>query len=153
MALVEGAGAQIPFPGLPASYDVLFTEASADNIARQSIWLSLHPEVSSRQAFNVADCGSKPTLTSERWIQLCRYFGLEGVAPLVSASLEYLGLFQLLILSKSSRRTPSLSHCRPSTSNCTRRCSTPIASKSQKFLGLISWIRFVVCLPLLWWFH
>ncbi|KAK4698536.1 hypothetical protein P7C70_g7738, partial [Phenoliferia sp. Uapishka_3] len=88
VALVDGAGTKVPFPGVAASYDVLFTEASADNIARQSIWLAIHPEVSSRQAFNVADCGSKPTLTSERWGQLCHYFGLEGAAPLVCISIK-----------------------------------------------------------------
>lgn len=50
-------------------------------IARLSIWAALHPDKAGRgQVFNVAD-QARPSSMSERWPELARYFGLEGVGP------------------------------------------------------------------------
>ncbi|KAI9844854.1 MAG: hypothetical protein M1830_007580, partial [Pleopsidium flavum] len=80
-ALVEGKGAKVPFPGTESAYTSLFNEASADIIARFSIWAALHPEKTGRgQLFNIAD-EARPSRMSERWPALAKYFGLEGIGP------------------------------------------------------------------------
>ena len=80
-ALVEGKGAKVPFPGLERTYDSLFNEASSTMIARFSIWAALHPEKTGNgEIFNIAD-EAKASSMRERWPAICRYFGLEGVAP------------------------------------------------------------------------
>lgn len=80
-ALVEGNGATVPFPGTKEGYQVLSNEASADSIAKISIWASLHQEISGDGAlFNIAD-QAKPSPMSERWPQLAQYFGLKGTGP------------------------------------------------------------------------
>lgn len=81
-ATVEGKGAKVPFPGTPAGYNALFNDASADIIAKFSIWASLHPDkCGGGQLFNIAD-QTRPSRMSERWPAIAKYFGLEGVAPL-----------------------------------------------------------------------
>ncbi|KAL8640211.1 MAG: hypothetical protein Q9228_002844 [Teloschistes exilis] len=80
-ALVEGKGAEVPFPGTLKAYDSLYNEASADIIARCSIWAALHPEkAGGGQAFNIAD-QAKAESMRERWPRLAAYFGLQGIAP------------------------------------------------------------------------
>jgi len=80
-ALIEGRGAKVPFPGTESAYTSLFNEASADIIARFSIWAALHPEkAGGGQLFNVAD-EARPSRMSERWPALAKYFGLEGIGP------------------------------------------------------------------------
>ncbi|KAL9582632.1 MAG: hypothetical protein Q9212_003179 [Teloschistes hypoglaucus] len=80
-ALVEGKGAKVPFPGTLKAYDSLYNEASADIIARCSIWAALHPEkVGGGHAFNIAD-QAKAESMRERWPRLAAYFGLQGIAP------------------------------------------------------------------------
>ena len=80
-ALVEGKGATVPFPGTKEGYQVLSNEASADSIAKISIWASLHPDKSGNgELFNIAD-QAKPSSMSERWPQLAQYFGLNGSEP------------------------------------------------------------------------
>ena len=82
-ALVEGKGAKVHFPGTLSAYDSLFNEASADIIAKFSIWASLHPEkCGGGQLFNIAD-QDRPSRMSERWPAIANYFGLVGVGPLV----------------------------------------------------------------------
>ncbi|KAL8693587.1 MAG: hypothetical protein Q9218_001629 [Villophora microphyllina] len=78
--LVENKGAKVPFPGTPKAYNSLYNEASADIIAKGSIWAALHPEKTSGQIFNIAD-QAKPESMKERWPELAAYFGLEGVGP------------------------------------------------------------------------
>lgn len=80
-ALVESKGAEVPFPGTLKAYDSLYNEASADIIARCSIWAALHPEkAGGGQAFNIAD-QAKAESMRERWPRLAAYFGLQGIAP------------------------------------------------------------------------
>lgn len=80
-ALVEGRGAEVPFPGTLKAYNSLYNEASADIIARCSIWAALHPEkAKGGQAFNIAD-QAKAESMRERWPRLAAYFGLQGIAP------------------------------------------------------------------------
>ena len=81
-ALVEGKGAKVPFPGVQSGYDSLFNDASADIIAKFSIWASLHPETcGGGNLFNIAD-QARPSRMSERWPAITKHFGLEGVGPL-----------------------------------------------------------------------
>lgn len=80
-ALVEGKGAKVPFPGTIPAYNSLFNDASADIIAKFSIWASLHPErCGGGELFNIAD-QARPSSMSERWPAIAKYFGLEGVGP------------------------------------------------------------------------
>ncbi|KAF7981805.1 hypothetical protein HWV62_31911 [Athelia sp. TMB] len=79
-ALVEGKGAEVPFPGTDAAYAAKNSDASSAAIAKLSIWCSLHPEKSSGELFNVADSAT-PTPMSERWSALAKYFGLVGTGP------------------------------------------------------------------------
>ena len=84
-ALVQGKGAKVPFPGTVAGYNALSNDASADIIARFSIWASLHPEkCGGGQLFNIAD-QARPSRMSERWPAITKWFGLEGVWPDVNA--------------------------------------------------------------------
>ena len=81
-ALVEGKGATVPFPGSIEGYQALSNEASADSIAKISIWASLHPDKSGNgELFNIAD-QDQPSNMSQRWPQLARYFGLKGTGPI-----------------------------------------------------------------------
>lgn len=80
-ALVEGKGAKVPFPGTQSAYSALYNEASADIIARFSIWVALYPDKArGGQIFNIAD-QTKPSRMSERWPALANYFELEGIDP------------------------------------------------------------------------
>ena len=80
-ALVEGKGAKVPFPGTPPAYEARFNDASADIIAKFSIWASLHPETcGGGQLFNIAD-QNPPSNMRERWPAIASYFHLEGVGP------------------------------------------------------------------------
>lgn len=80
-ALVEGKGAAVPYPGTKDGYECLFNDASADIIAKFSIWASLHPEKAGNgQLFNIAN-EDKPSKMSDRWPGLTQYFGLKGVGP------------------------------------------------------------------------
>jgi hypothetical protein len=79
--LVEGKGAKVPFSGTDSAYISLFNDASADMIARFSIWPAIHPgQAGNGQLFNVAD-RAKPSRMSERGPALTEYFGLEEVGP------------------------------------------------------------------------
>jgi len=56
-------------------------EASAELIARFSIWASVRTEkVGEAQLFNVAD-QAHPSRMSVRWLAFAKHFGLEGVGP------------------------------------------------------------------------
>ena len=80
-ALVEGKGANIPFPGTEDAYASQFNDASAGIIARFSIWAALHPEkCGGGQLFNIAD-QARPSRMSERWPAFAAYFGLKGIGP------------------------------------------------------------------------
>lgn len=78
--LVHGEGAEVPFPGIKAGYDALYSETSATTLARVSIYASLHPDEFREKIFNVAD-SSSPSTMRERWPQIASWFGLKGVPP------------------------------------------------------------------------
>ncbi|KAH9218272.1 hypothetical protein DL95DRAFT_434371 [Leptodontidium sp. 2 PMI_412] len=80
--LIEGKGAQVPYPGTTKGYESRFNDASSSIIGRLAIYTSLHPEkCGGGQLFNIAD-RERPSNTAERWPMICDYFGLVGVPPL-----------------------------------------------------------------------
>lgn len=83
--LVHGEGAEVPFPGVTAGYDSLYTETSAKTLAKVGIYASLHPEEFRERIFNVAD-QARPESMRERWPQIASWFGLKGVPPPENAS-------------------------------------------------------------------
>ncbi|CZT18332.1 uncharacterized protein RCC_04176 [Ramularia collo-cygni] len=83
--LVYGEGANVPFPGVAAGYDSLYTETSAKTLAKVAIFASLHPEDFRERIFNVAD-NAQPGSMRERWPQIASWFGLKGVPPPENAS-------------------------------------------------------------------
>ncbi|KAF7369079.1 NAD(P)-binding Rossmann-fold containing protein [Mycena venus] len=83
---IEGAGAEVPFPGTAQSWTILSSDSGQDIIAKFAIFASLHPEkCGGGQAFNIAD-NHEPSSWSQRWPVICEYFGLKGVAPPPGAS-------------------------------------------------------------------
>ncbi|KAH4936473.1 hypothetical protein HBI39_113210 [Parastagonospora nodorum] len=86
-AHVHGEGAEVPFPGTMAGYDSLYTESSAELLARVAIHASIHPEEFRERIFNVADT-EKPGSMRERWPQIASCFGLKGVEPLMTACMK-----------------------------------------------------------------
>jgi hypothetical protein len=85
--LVCGEGAEVPFPGVMAGYDSLFTEVSASTLARVAIFASLHPETFRGRIFNVAD-SAEPSSMRRTWPKIAECFGLRGVPPSATASAE-----------------------------------------------------------------
>ena len=78
---VEGAGAEVVFPGTEKSWKVLFSQTPQDVLAHFCIYASLHPEkAGGGQGFNVAD-NSKPSSWADKWPVICEFFGLKGVGP------------------------------------------------------------------------
>lgn len=80
-AYVNGAGAEVPFPGNDKSWKILSNDSSQDIVARFSIYAALHPEVAGGgKAFNVVD-RSQPSSWSIKWPIICSFFGLKGMGP------------------------------------------------------------------------
>lgn len=78
---LEGAGAEVPFPGNEASWRLLSSDSNQDIIARFCIFASLQdPERVHCRAFNIAD-STIPVSWSQRWPILASYFGLKGTGP------------------------------------------------------------------------
>ncbi|KAF2093843.1 hypothetical protein NA57DRAFT_68893 [Rhizodiscina lignyota] len=78
---INGAGAEVPFPGTEISWTNLSNDSGQDLIARFSIYVSLHPETCGNgEAFNTCD-SSKPTSWSTKWPTICEYFELKGTPP------------------------------------------------------------------------
>lgn len=77
---INGAGAEVPFPGTEISWKNLTNDSSQDICAKVSIFASLHPEKSSEQRYNAADNATSSTW-SAKWPIICDYFGLKGTAP------------------------------------------------------------------------
>jgi hypothetical protein len=85
--LVHGEGTEVPYPGVRAGYECLFSETSATVLARVAIYASLNPALFSGKIVNVAD-STRPSSMRERWPQIARWFGLKGVAPPESANAD-----------------------------------------------------------------
>ncbi|KIW86632.1 uncharacterized protein Z519_12757 [Cladophialophora bantiana CBS 173.52] len=78
---INGSGSVVPFPGTMKSWRAKHNEAGSDMIAKQTIFLSLHHDVSGNgEAFNVASSPQYETW-EEKWPQLCAYFGLKSAPP------------------------------------------------------------------------
>lgn len=78
---VHGSGSEAPFPGTQKSWVALSNDSSSDMIARQTLYLSLHPEkIEKGTGYNVADA-EQPSSWSKKWPALCSYFGLNGTGP------------------------------------------------------------------------
>lgn len=79
---INGEGAEVPFPGTDASWVTKSEDSSGDMIARQTIHITLSPEMQKPEnrgrAFNVGD-EVKPHCWREKWPALCALFGLHGV--------------------------------------------------------------------------
>jgi hypothetical protein len=83
--LVHGEGAEVPFPGVMAGYDSLYSETSSMTLARLAIYASLHPDQFKERIFNVADSAT-PSSMRQRWPQIASWFGLKGVPPMEGAA-------------------------------------------------------------------
>ncbi|EXJ84554.1 hypothetical protein A1O3_05223 [Capronia epimyces CBS 606.96] len=78
---INGAGSTVPFPGTMKSWKAKHNEAGSEAIAKQTIFLALHPEAYvNGDAFNVASSPQYETW-EEKWPQLCQYFGLQSAPP------------------------------------------------------------------------
>ncbi|KAL3462630.1 hypothetical protein BJX64DRAFT_299393 [Aspergillus heterothallicus] len=77
---INGAGAEVVFPGTAKSWNIKSNDSGQDIIARFAVHASLHPETTAGQRYNVADSAAWSTW-SVKWPVICEYFGLKGVAP------------------------------------------------------------------------
>lgn len=78
---LNGKGSEVPFPGTTKSWKAKHNEAGSDMIAKQTIYLSLHPKTCGKgEAFNVSSSPKYETWET-KWPQLCDYFGLRGTPP------------------------------------------------------------------------
>jgi hypothetical protein len=85
--LVHGEGAEVPFPGVQAGYDAMYSETSAKTLARAGIFASLHSEQFKGRIFNVAE-STTPSTMRDRWPQITSWFGLKGIPPPQSANVS-----------------------------------------------------------------
>lgn len=78
---VNGAGADITFPGTKKNFTYTYTDSSQDIISKAEIYLSVvNPDAADGEAFNIADT-AKPGPWSIKWPLLAKYFGLRGTGP------------------------------------------------------------------------
>lgn len=78
---VHGPNSEAPFPGTQSSWTALSNDSSAPMIARQTLYLSVHPpKIQNGTGYNVAD-ERTPSSWSKKWPLLCSYFGLVGTGP------------------------------------------------------------------------
>jgi hypothetical protein len=76
---VNGAGAEVQFPGTEESWTILSNDSSQGILAKFCIYASLNPESCGHgNRFNVAD-NAQPSSWSKKWPIICDYFGLKGV--------------------------------------------------------------------------
>jgi hypothetical protein len=78
---VHGMGSEVPFPGNEGAWNAKHNEAGSDMIAKQTIFLALHPETcGDGEAFNVASTQEYHSWES-KWADITSWFGLKGVPP------------------------------------------------------------------------
>jgi hypothetical protein len=76
----NGKGAEVEFPGTLESWKILSNDSPQDMIACFSIYASLNPKACGNgQRFNTAVL--QPTAWSQKWPDICEYFGLKGTPP------------------------------------------------------------------------
>lgn len=79
---VHGESADVPFPGTQSSWEAKWTDTSTDILAKTELYVALsHKNAQGLQHFNAAD-NSQATSWSEKWKDLCAYFGLTGRGPI-----------------------------------------------------------------------
>lgn len=79
--MINGKDSSVPFPGNDKSWRAKFNEGGSDMMAKQTIFLSLHPEICGKgEAFNIASSPDWETWET-RWPKLCNYFHLKGEPP------------------------------------------------------------------------
>jgi hypothetical protein len=71
---------EVPFPGTYESYTHFHSDCSQDQVARFTIYASLHPEVTAGESFNIADV-DEPITWEMIWPGICEYFGLKAIVP------------------------------------------------------------------------
>lgn len=71
---------EVPFPGTFESYKTFHSDCSQDQLARFTIYVSLHPEQTAGESFNIADI-DQPISWEMVWPGICEYFGLKAVKP------------------------------------------------------------------------
>lgn len=76
---LHGSGAEVSFPYGQEAWEALHTDTSADILGHFHVFASLHPELVSERAFNVADGPAFPW--SSLWPRLAEFFGLRGTGP------------------------------------------------------------------------
>ena len=77
---IHGDGAEVVFPGTMKSWSAKSNDSSQDIIARFAIYASLKSDIPRGESFNAADSAQYSTW-SAKWPIICRWFGLQGVAP------------------------------------------------------------------------
>lgn len=77
---INGAGAEVQFPGNEKSWTIKSNDSNQDMIGRFAVYASLHPEKTAGQRYNIAD-NAKWSTWSVKWPIICDYFGLRGVGP------------------------------------------------------------------------
>jgi hypothetical protein len=83
-ASIEGAGAEVPFPGTEEAYKSKHTDTFQDILAHFHLFASFHADKTQGRAFNVAD--GETVSWESKWSRICEYFGLKGVGPAGSSS-------------------------------------------------------------------
>ncbi|TVY82657.1 Short chain dehydrogenase sirQ [Lachnellula suecica] len=71
----------VPFPGTAESYTHGQSNISSDQLGRFHIYVSLHPEKTAGEAFNIAD-EDGPVSWEMVWSDIAAFFGLNGVGPI-----------------------------------------------------------------------
>ncbi|KAI5455960.1 hypothetical protein BGZ63DRAFT_397180 [Mariannaea sp. PMI_226] len=71
---------EVPFPGVEAAYDSLFTPVSSNILGRIAIHAALNPEQCGGKVINMLD-HAKPTTFRQLWPPIAAWFGLVGVGP------------------------------------------------------------------------
>jgi hypothetical protein len=77
----EGPGARVIYPGPQSAYTAPHTDVSQSLLARFHIYVSLHPDLTAHQAFNIGDEPEGVTWAA-LWPRICAYFGLVGPGPI-----------------------------------------------------------------------
>jgi hypothetical protein len=78
---------EVPFPGTEKGWTRLHTDISSSQLARFHIYVSLHPEKTAGNAFNIADV-DEGTTWKDTWPGIAAYFGLKGVGPAAEGQLS-----------------------------------------------------------------
>lgn len=79
-------GKPAPFPGTTTSYRFSQSNGFQDIIAKMHIYVSLHPEKTAGQSYNIADEEFGRNWEST-WPGICKYFGIEAGGPPEDGSL------------------------------------------------------------------